>query len=215
MGSLFLMRLLSLLAVFLDVTAAHNDCLQPSLKYGCQDHRTKYAYICCNNRDWAERRGFHGQVNFLHGLEQTSKTTGVTEFTFYDSKCGVPLFVAPRGRSLEVFMDETRKHGWPSFRDQEVVTAHVLKLHGTHGAEIVSSCGTHLGHNLPDYSGNRYCINLMCMAGSASTANQTDSVTLSNNQGARSDVTGRGYRHSMLSVVGALQLPMLVALVGC
>ena len=32
--------------------------------------------------------------------------------------------------------------------------------------EAVSLNGTHLGHNLPDRSGNRYCINLCCVAGS-------------------------------------------------
>eukprot|EP01047_Picozoa_sp_COSAG01_P024336 COSAG01_NODE_1502_length_10101_cov_6.907119_4_plen_218_part_00 len=30
----------------------------------------------------------------------------------------------------------------------------------------MSKCGTHLGHNLPDGQGDRYCINLVCMAGS-------------------------------------------------
>ena len=29
----------------------------------------------------------------------------------------------------------------------------------------VSVDGTHLGHNLPDRRGNRYCINLACIAG--------------------------------------------------
>ena len=28
-----------------------------------------------------------------------------------------------------------------------------------------SVCGTHLGHNLPDYTGDRYCIDLVCIAG--------------------------------------------------
>ena len=32
--------------------------------------------------------------------------------------------------------------------------------------EAISLNGTHLGHNLPDRSGNRYCINLCCVAGS-------------------------------------------------
>ena len=32
--------------------------------------------------------------------------------------------------------------------------------------EAVSVDGTHLGHNLPDRAGNRYCINLVCIAGS-------------------------------------------------
>jgi len=31
--------------------------------------------------------------------------------------------------------------------------------------EAVSTAGTHLGHNLPDGKGNRYCINLVSVAG--------------------------------------------------
>ena len=31
--------------------------------------------------------------------------------------------------------------------------------------ETVSLTGTHLGHNLPDMKGNRYCINLVSIAG--------------------------------------------------
>ena len=31
--------------------------------------------------------------------------------------------------------------------------------------ECISDTGTHLGHNLPDKSGNRYCINLVSVAG--------------------------------------------------
>ena len=31
--------------------------------------------------------------------------------------------------------------------------------------ECISVDGTHLGHNLPDGSGNRYCINLVSVAG--------------------------------------------------
>ena len=30
---------------------------------------------------------------------------------------------------------------------------------------MVSLTGTHLGHNLPDFKGNRYCINLVSVAG--------------------------------------------------
>ena len=46
----------------------------------------------------------------------------------------------------------------PSFRDEEVNwdLVRVLK-----DGETVSVDGTHLGHNLPDGSGNRYCINLV------------------------------------------------------
>ena len=31
--------------------------------------------------------------------------------------------------------------------------------------EVVSIDGTHLGHNLADEDGNRYCIDLVCIAG--------------------------------------------------
>jgi hypothetical protein len=40
--------------------------------------------------------------------------------TFYDSVTGKPLFVAPKDRSPEEFLQESKIHGWPSFRDDEV-----------------------------------------------------------------------------------------------
>ena len=48
--------------------------------------------------------------------------------------------------------------------DEEVVWDNVRVLKGS--GETVSVDGTHLGHNLPDRSGNRYCINLVSVAGS-------------------------------------------------
>ena len=67
---------------------------------------------------------------------------------------GLPLFVAPRGRSFASFEAESRSHGWPSFRDEEVIWDNVRCLPD---GEAVSLAGTHLGHNLPDRKGNRYC----------------------------------------------------------
>merc|ERR1739842_60173 len=75
---------------------------------------------------------------------------------------GKLLFVAPKGRSMEDFIRESRSHGWPSFRDEEVVWENVRCLPG---GEAVSTAGTHLGHNLPDGKGSRYCINLVSVAG--------------------------------------------------
>lgn len=75
---------------------------------------------------------------------------------------GKPLFVAPRGRTMEEFLIESRAHGWPSFRDEEVVWENMRILPD---GESVSIDGTHLGHNLPDKKGNRYCINLVSVAG--------------------------------------------------
>lgn len=80
------------------------------------------------------------------------------EITFYDSVSGKPLFIAPRGRSFTAFVEESRAHGWPSFRDEEVVWENVRCLLN---GETVSVDGSHLG---PD-GRNRYCINLVSIAG--------------------------------------------------
>ena len=82
--------------------------------------------------------------------------------TYYDSITGKALFNAPVGRTMEEFIEESKTHGWPSFRDDEVVWDNVEELWN---GEIVSKDGTHLGHNLPDTKGNRHCINLVSIAG--------------------------------------------------
>ena len=71
------------------------------------------------------------------------------------------LFVAPQGRTMAEFLDESTDHGWPSFRDAETVKENVRVLRD---GETVSIDGTHLGHNLPDGK-NRYCIDLVSVAG--------------------------------------------------
>eukprot|EP00573_Skeletonema_grethae_P006910 CAMPEP_0201709484 /NCGR_PEP_ID=MMETSP0578-20130828/58126_1 /ASSEMBLY_ACC=CAM_ASM_000663 /TAXON_ID=267565 /ORGANISM="Skeletonema grethea, Strain CCMP 1804" /LENGTH=209 /DNA_ID=CAMNT_0048198461 /DNA_START=118 /DNA_END=748 /DNA_ORIENTATION=- len=95
-------------------------------------------------------------------MNETHDTPADKEITFYDSNTGKPLFYAPRGRTMDQFIRESRNHGWPSFRDEEVEWENVRVL--TNG-ETVSVDGTHLGHNLPDGKGSRYCINLVCVAG--------------------------------------------------
>ena len=45
---------------------------------------------------------------------------------------------------------------------EEMVAANVIIQPD---GEMHSSCGTHLGHNLPDGSGDRYCIDLVSVAG--------------------------------------------------
>ena len=53
-------------------------------------------------------------------------SSGIT--TFYDSVCGLPLFRAPMNRTLAEFKADTEEHGWPSFRDDEVVKENVRVL---------------------------------------------------------------------------------------
>lgn len=81
---------------------------------------------------------------------------------YYDSNTGKLLFTAPIGRTMDDYLIESKAHGWPSFRDSEVNWNYVRVLPD---GETVSVDGTHLGHNLPDRKGNRYCINLVSVAG--------------------------------------------------
>jgi hypothetical protein len=73
------------------------------------------------------------------------------------------------------FLAESEKHGWPSFRDAEVCweNVRVLKASG----EAVSVTGSHLGHNLPDSRGNRYCINIVSVAGRPAASGAVDVET--------------------------------------
>lgn len=144
---------------------AHGTSHQPvqtDLQWGMD---AKEADRICNfNRRFAEYKGTATNLlNFLSRQQQEqSNETIVTKF--YDSVTGHLLFTAPIGRSLDDFVAESKEHGWPSFRDDEVNWDFVRCLDGPEG-ECVSITGTHLGHNLPDEKGNRYCINLVSIAG--------------------------------------------------
>jgi len=115
--------------------------------------------ICCHNTKYAEPSGYFetNRVSLFSRFKSEEKS-----HTFYDSVCGVPLFQAPVGRSLADWQAESSAHGWPSFRPAEVV-AQNLVLYPS--GEVRSICGTHLGHNIPDSKGARYCIDLACIAG--------------------------------------------------
>jgi len=113
--------------------------------------------ICCYNRHFAEHSGYFARIApYLKDLKSEDK------IEYYDSVSGKVLFTAPVGRTMAQFLQESQKHGWPSFRDDEVAWENVRVLPN---GETVSVDGTHLGHNLPDSKGNRYCINLVCIAG--------------------------------------------------
>mmetsp|Transcript_110068 Transcript_110068/g.350603 ORF Transcript_110068/g.350603 Transcript_110068/m.350603 type:complete len:250 (+) Transcript_110068:221-970(+) len=105
----------------------------------------------------------------LSGVHVQKSAAGGVEFVFYDSQCSVPLFVAPRGRTFDEFRKESENHGWPSFRDAEIVASNIKIISG---GEVVSSCPqpTHLGHRFSDGMGYRYCIDLLCMAGQQDSA---------------------------------------------
>jgi peptide methionine sulfoxide reductase MsrB len=130
--------------------------VQSDLLYGVSNQAADK--ICNFNRRFAEYAGYFQSTPFEDIVRNANGPV-----TFYDSVTGKPLFVAPIGRSAESFIAESEVHGWPSFRDDEVVWENVRVLKNS--GETVSVDGTHLGHNLPDRSGNRYCINLVSVAG--------------------------------------------------
>ena len=114
--------------------------------------------ICCNNHRFAEYSGYleAPEVNLFGRLNPDNETV------FYDSVCGLPLFIAPRGRTFDEFKKGSLHHGWPSFRPEEMVSENVI-IHKD--GRMESKCLTHLGHNLPEGGVDRYCIDLVCIAG--------------------------------------------------
>ncbi|CAK8987144.1 unnamed protein product [Durusdinium trenchii] len=108
--------------------------------------------ISCFNRHYAEFAGSWESTGLPADIASQEPGSAIT---FYDVVTGKPLFVAPKGRSWEDFNQESQSHGWPSFRDEEVITDYVRVLPD---GEAVSVDGTHLGHNLPDNKGNRYLV---------------------------------------------------------
>jgi len=90
-------------------------------------------------------------------MNQTSPTV------FFDSSCGLPVFIAPINRTFADFKADTTNHTWPSFRPGEIFLENVV-INATTG-DIRSKCGTHLGSLDPDARGERYCIDLSCISG--------------------------------------------------
>jgi len=148
------------------------DSIMKKKRHGTSDHpvqatlrwnvsRKSADRICNFNRHFAEPSGSSSSnKEYVQELKiaKSSKTT----IKFYDSNTGKLLFEAPKRRTVQQFDQESKSHGWPSFRDDEVNWEYVRCLRN---GECVSIDGTHLGHNLPDRNGNRYCINLVSVAG--------------------------------------------------
>ena len=143
----------------------HGTCVgavPESIRWGCD--RDTADRISCYNRHYAEHSGYFQSTSFVNYAKAAGEKN--EQIIFYDSVTSKKLFVAPVGRSMDDFLIESENHGWPSFRDPEVVQSTVRVLPN---GETVSADGTHLGHNLPDTKGNRYCINLVSVAGQAPT----------------------------------------------
>lgn len=117
--------------------------------------------ICSRNRHGAEWSGlFHRSSSFIDEVNRELDGGG-GHVSFYDSAMHRPVFRVT-ARPLFQFLDESIKHGWPSFRVEDVVWENVRILED---GEVVTIDGLHLGHNIPDAKGPRFCINLVCVSG--------------------------------------------------
>jgi hypothetical protein len=111
--------------------------VQDDLRWGCDGEVADR--ICNYNRRYAEYSGYWETTSFFDDIK------GKEEETFYDSNTGNPLFTAPRDRTWDELIKESKNHGWPSFRDNEVNWEFVRVLPG---GETVSVDGTHLVRSL-------------------------------------------------------------------
>jgi hypothetical protein len=121
--------------------------------------------VCCDSMfaAFAEPQNFYARPDV--SLFAHMRPDGPT--TFYDSSCGLPVFVAPVNRTMAEFEADTKAHEWPSFRHDEIVRQNVI-INATTG-DITSTCGTHLGTYDPDDQGDRYCVDLVCISGNPSS----------------------------------------------
>lgn len=140
----------------------HGTCVAPPqnpLRWDV-DHE-KASELGCFNRHLKEFPGSWERTGLAAEIANLSTAVNST-IVFYDSVTSRPLFEVPKHRSWSDFQRESTVHGWPSFRDEEVVAENVRLLAD---GEMVSLSGIHLGFNDPDSKGNRYRINLACIAG--------------------------------------------------
>ena len=159
-----------------------NDCQAPfqhQLLYGVDayladtdynDGMSMPNFVCCHNDHNTEPVGFFMDpaIDLFGRLElQGANASDAEPTVFFDSTCGVPLFAAPVQREFDQWKMESEGHGWLSFRGAEVVSSSIVV---SNSGEVRSICGTHLGHNYPDGSGNRYSIDVVCIAGQGPAA---------------------------------------------
>jgi len=144
--------------------------VQSPLRFGIDgaDHIAVADRVCCFNANGvdAEPARFFAGTHLERELRE-AESAGALPLLFRDSVTGKAVFKAPVGRSVDAFLAESARHGWPSFRDPEVVWENVRVLRRS--GECVSVDGTHLGANIPSGAlcgrRNRFCINLVAVAG--------------------------------------------------
>lgn len=109
---------------------AHGTCVQkPPTEFRFDVDEKVASKISCFNRKYAERAGSFASTNFIEKVKELS-AEGTTPVKFFDTITGRHLFTVGgpnQRRTLDVFLEETKKHGWPSFRKPEVNWDHVRR----------------------------------------------------------------------------------------
>jgi hypothetical protein len=99
---------------------------------------------------YAEYSGYWETTSFLSEID--TKATPTKPISFYDSNTGKLLFTAPsKNRSWQDFLDESRRHGWPSFRDDEVRWRIVTRSYASDSFVFISSRFFRCRFIVPDY----------------------------------------------------------------
>lgn len=123
-------------------------------------------------RHYWDKSGPSGNSENLHQWKKhpefladaTDAENNSKPMVFYDSVSNKPVFVAPRGRDMKSFLQETKKNGKPMFTPEEVVQDNVRIL--PDGA-IVTTEGAHLGAFkwAKENNAKRFTVNLTAVAG--------------------------------------------------
>jgi len=147
-------------SIMINQRALQTKIVKTELRWGTRAITAKS--VCARNRHGAEWSGtFSRTERFIHELN-SEIDGGAGQLTFYDSALLREVLRIGEHRAISRFVDESLRHGWPSFRASEVIWENVRVLDG---GEVVTVDGLHLGHNLPDEHGDRFCINLVCVSG--------------------------------------------------
>lgn len=149
---------------FMSDESARADCgqriPQGRLRWGAD--RQAASEVGCLQSELHEDKGAWLSTGLPKAAARVGARNGT--ITFYDTAGAIPLFVAPRGRTMAEFLHEAQELGWLSFRDAELVTANLRSLRATRG-QVVSVLGTRLGVNRPGENACRYAINVATISG--------------------------------------------------
>ena len=94
---------LGLVAAMVGAMAGGGNChtsVMGNLDFGVGDSLLA-DQVCCHNQRLAEPSGYFESLGFFEVVRQRLQVAPAEKLTFYDSQCGIPLFEAPSGRSLD------------------------------------------------------------------------------------------------------------------